>query len=112
MVGECVVVDAARIEPVSTPNCLANREKNREFRGIRPTAAGGPRYPCSTLVTASLLTADRYTSRIAAHQVSSHRPGCRDRRSDRTSLEEPSCQVQRFARSCLRIGARGGSPRA
>ena len=31
MGGECVVVDTVAIEPVSAPNSLANREKNREF---------------------------------------------------------------------------------
>jgi hypothetical protein len=35
---DCVVVDAASIEPVSTVKFPANREKNREFRGNRPFA--------------------------------------------------------------------------
>ena len=34
--GNCVVVDAVTYEPVSTPKFPANREKNREFRQIRP----------------------------------------------------------------------------
>jgi hypothetical protein len=34
-----MVVDAAQIEPVSTFKFPANREKNREFRGIKASAA-------------------------------------------------------------------------
>jgi hypothetical protein len=33
--GNCVVADAVRVEPVSTPKFPANRENNREFRRIR-----------------------------------------------------------------------------
>jgi hypothetical protein len=33
------VVDAAQIEPVSTSQFPANREKNREFRETRPPEA-------------------------------------------------------------------------
>jgi hypothetical protein len=33
-----VVVDAARIEPVSTGKFPVNREKNREFCGNKPSA--------------------------------------------------------------------------
>jgi hypothetical protein len=36
---DCVVVDAARIEPVSTPKFPANREINREFCGFWRLAA-------------------------------------------------------------------------
>ena len=36
---ECVVVDAAWIEPVSTAKFPANRENNREFCRIRPSTA-------------------------------------------------------------------------
>jgi hypothetical protein len=36
---DCVVVDAACIEPVSTSKFPANREINSEFRGNRPSAA-------------------------------------------------------------------------
>jgi hypothetical protein len=34
-----VVADAVALEPVSTPKFPANREKNREFRRIRPLNA-------------------------------------------------------------------------
>ena len=34
-----MVVDAVTYEPVSTPKFPANREKNREFRQIRPLCA-------------------------------------------------------------------------
>ncbi len=36
---DCVVVDAARCEPVSASKFPANREINREFRRIRPSIA-------------------------------------------------------------------------
>ncbi|MFZ2091999.1 MAG: hypothetical protein WAU99_09705, partial [Pseudolabrys sp.] len=34
--GNCVVADAVQVETVSTAEFPANREKNREFRQIRP----------------------------------------------------------------------------
>ena len=34
-----MVADAVKVEPVSTPKFPANREKNREFRRIRPLGA-------------------------------------------------------------------------
>ncbi len=37
--AECVVADAVQVEPVSTANFPANREKNREFRQIGPLGA-------------------------------------------------------------------------
>jgi hypothetical protein len=36
MSGACLVADAVAVEPVSTLNFPANREKNREFRQVHP----------------------------------------------------------------------------
>src|SRR6478672_9807849 len=37
--GNCVVAHVVQVEPVSTREFPANREKNREFRQIRPLSA-------------------------------------------------------------------------